>query len=138
MLFTTYNCSSRLVNDSKYLSCRALIRAAGVHQFRFDCTRPNFDCDCVFHSKTQPWTLFQGAYRAVFVTAGNNYLKTTRASFSSITVYNKDYVRTDSRQKHNSTENPEISVLLAYNMKLFTVKVKRTKKLQPENRRKKP
>ena len=65
-------------------------------------------------------------------------LETTKASFSSITVYNKDYVRTDSRQKHNSTENPEISVLLAYNMKLFTVKVKRTKKLQPENRRKKP
>lgn len=51
VLFTTYNCSSRLVNDSKYLSCRALIRAAGVHQFRFDCTRPNFDCDCVFHRK---------------------------------------------------------------------------------------
>lgn len=65
-------------------------------------------------------------------------LETTRASFSSITVYNKDYVRTDSRQKHNSTENPEISVLSAYNMKLFTVKVKRTKKLQPANRRKTP
>lgn len=43
-------------------------------------------------------------------------LETTRASFSSITVYNEDYVRSDSRQKHNSTENPEISVLLAYNM----------------------
>lgn len=63
-------------------------------------------------------------------------LETTRASFSSITVYNKDYVRSDGRQKHNSTENPEISVLLAYNMKLFTAKVKRAKKLQPENRRK--
>lgn len=65
-------------------------------------------------------------------------LETTRASFSSITVYNKDYVRSDGRQKHNSTENPEISVLLAYNMKLFTVKAKRTKRLQPENRRKTP
>ena len=54
-------------------------------------------------------------------------LETTRASFSSITVYNKDYVRTDSRQKHNSTENPEISVLLAYNMQLFTEKWKRRK-----------
>lgn len=63
-------------------------------------------------------------------------LETTRASFSSITVYNKDYVRSDSRQKHNSTENPEISVLSAYNMKLFTAKAKRTKKLHPENRRK--
>lgn len=51
VLFTTNNCSSRLVNDSKYLSCHALIRAAGVRQFRFDCTRPNFDCDCVFHWK---------------------------------------------------------------------------------------
>ena len=51
MLFATNNCSSRLVNDSKYLLCRALVRAAGVHQFRFDCTRPNFDCDCVFHRK---------------------------------------------------------------------------------------
>jgi len=49
-------------------------------------------------------------------------LETTRASFSSITVYNKDYVRSDGRQKHNSTENPEISVLLAYNMQLFTEK----------------
>ena len=65
-------------------------------------------------------------------------LETTRASFSSITVYNKDYVRSDGRQKHNSTENPEISVLLAYNMKLFTVKAKRTKRLQQENRRKTP
>lgn len=51
-------------------------------------------------------------------------LETTRASFSSITVYNKDYVRSDGRQKHNSTENPEISVLLAHNMKLFTEKWK--------------
>ena len=51
-------------------------------------------------------------------------LETTRASFSSITVYNKDYVRSDGRQKHNSTENPEISVLLVYNMKLFTEKRK--------------
>jgi len=56
-------------------------------------------------------------------------LETTRASFSSITVYNKDYVRSDGRKKHNSTENPEISVLSAYNMKLFTVKAKRAKKL---------
>ena len=54
-------------------------------------------------------------------------LETTRASFSSITVYNKDYVRSDGRQKHNSTENPEISVLSAYNMKLFTAKAKRVK-----------
>ncbi len=54
-------------------------------------------------------------------------LETTRASFSSITVYNKDYVRSDGRQKHNSTENPEISVLLAYNMQLFTEKWKRRK-----------
>ena len=51
-------------------------------------------------------------------------LETTKASFSSITVYNKDYVRSDGRQKHNSTENPEISVLLVYNMKLFTEKRK--------------
>ena len=54
-------------------------------------------------------------------------LETTRASFSSITVYNKDYVRSDGRQTHNSTENPEISVLLAYNMQLFTEKWKRRK-----------
>ena len=54
-------------------------------------------------------------------------LETTRASFSSITVYNKDYVRSDGRQKHNSTEDPEISVLLAYNMQLFTEKWKRRK-----------
>ena len=33
-------------------------------------------------------------------------------------------MRSDSRQKHNSTENPEISVLLVYNMKLFTEKRK--------------
>jgi hypothetical protein len=65
-------------------------------------------------------------------------LETTRASFSSITVYNKDYVRSDGRQKHNSTENPEISVLLAYNMQLFTEKMKTAKKLQPESRRKNP
>ena len=30
-------------------------------------------------------------------------------------------------KKHNSTENPEISVLLAYNMQLFTEKWKRRK-----------
>ena len=60
-------------------------------------------------------------------------LETTKASFSSITVYNKEYVRSDSRQKHNSTENPEISVLLVQNMKLFTEKMKTVKKLYPEN-----
>ena len=63
-------------------------------------------------------------------------LETTKASFSSVIVYNKEYVRSDSRQKHNSTENPEISVLLAQNMKLFTEKMKTAKKLQPESRRK--
>ena len=137
MLFTINNCSSRLVNDSKYLSCHALVRAAGFHQFRFDCTRPNFDCDCVFHRNTT----MDAVSRCIscgFSNRRKQLLETTRASFSSITVYNKDYVRSDSRQKHNSTENPEISVLLAYNMKLFTAKVKRTKKLQPENRRKTP
>ena len=60
-------------------------------------------------------------------------LETTKASFSSVIVYNKEYVRSDSRQKHNSTENPEISVLLAQNMKLFTEKMKTAKKLYPEN-----
>ena len=62
-------------------------------------------------------------------------LETTKASFSSVIVYNKEYVRSDSRQKHNSTENPEISVLLAQNMKLFTGKTKTAKKLYPENGR---
>ena len=65
-------------------------------------------------------------------------LETTKASFSSNNELHKDYVRSDSRQKHNSTENPEISVLLVQNMKLFTVKMKTAKKLQPENRRKTP
>ena len=36
-----------------------------------------------FSSKTQPWTLFQGAYRTVFVTAGNNYLKQLKPPFIS-------------------------------------------------------
>ena len=36
-----------------------------------------------FLSKTQPWTLFQGAYRAVFLTAGNNYLKQPEPPFIS-------------------------------------------------------
>ena len=36
-----------------------------------------------FSLKTQPWTLFQGAYRAVFLTAGNNYLKQPEPPFIS-------------------------------------------------------
>ena len=36
-----------------------------------------------FLSKTQPRTLFQGAYRAIFVTAGNNYLKQPEPPFIS-------------------------------------------------------
>ena len=36
-----------------------------------------------FSLKTQPWTLFQGAYRAVFITAGNNYLKQPEPPFIS-------------------------------------------------------
>ena len=135
MLFTTNNCSSRLVNDSKYLSCRALVRAAGVHQFRFDCTRPNLIVIAFFIENTTTDAVSR-CISCDFCNRRKQLLETTRASFSSITVYNKDYVRTDSRQKHNSTKNPEISVLLVYNMKLFTAKVKRTKKLQPENRRK--
>ena len=73
-----------------------------------------------------------------FLNRRKQLLETTRASFSSITVYNKDYVRSDSRKRHNSTENPEISVLLACNMKLFTEKTKTVKKLRLENRRKTP
>ena len=132
VLFATNNCSSRLVNDSEYLSCHALVRAAGVHQFRFDCTRPNFDCDCVFYRKHNQDAVSR-CISCGFHNRRKQLLETTRASFSSITVYNKDYVRSDSRQKHNSTENPEISVLLVHNMKLFTEKMKTTKKLYPEN-----
>ena len=126
VLFTTNNCSSRLVNDSKYLSFHALVRAAGVHQFRFDCTRPNLIVIAFFIENTT----MDAVSRCIscgFRNRRKQLLETTRASFSSITVYNKDYVRTDSRQKHNSTENPEISVLLAYNMQLFTEKWKRRK-----------
>lgn len=115
VLFTTNNCSSRLVNDSKYLSFRALVRAAGVHQFRFDCTRPNLIVIAFFIENTT----MDAVSRCIscgFRNRRKQLLETTRASFSSITVYNKDYVRSDGRPKHNSTENPEISVLLAYNM----------------------
>ena len=42
-----------------------------------------------FSLKTQPWTLFQGAYRAVFVTAGNNYLKQPEPPFRQIISYIK-------------------------------------------------
>ena len=137
VLFTTNNCSSRLVNDSKYLSFRALVRAAGVHQFRFDCTRPNLIAIAFFIENTT----MDAVSRCIscgFRNRRKQLLETTRASFSSITVYNKDYVRSDGRQKHNSTENPEILVLLACNMKLFTEKTKTAKKLQPTNRRKTP
>ena len=65
-------------------------------------------------------------------------LETTKASFHQVNLLQYQHGRIDSRQKHNSTENPEISVLLAQNMKLFTAKVKRTKKLRLENRRKNP
>ena len=65
-------------------------------------------------------------------------LETTKASFRQVNLLQYQHGRIDGRQKHNSTENPEISVLLAYNMKLFTAKVKRTKKLRLENRRKTP
>ena len=137
MLFTTNNCSSRLVNDSKYLSCHALVRAAGVRQFRFGCTRPNLIVIAFFIENTT----MDAVSRCIscgFPNRRKQLLETTRASFSSISVYNKDYVRTDGCQKHNSTENPEISVLLVYNMKLFTEETKMAKKLQPENRRKTP
>ena len=80
-----------------------------------------------FSLKTQPWTLFQGAYRAVFITAGNNYLKQLKPPFRQINLLQYQHGRIDGRQKHNSTENPEISVLLAYNMQLFTEKWKRRK-----------
>lgn len=115
VLFTTNNCSSRLVNDSKYLSFHALVRAAGVHQFRFDCTRPNLIVIAFFIENTT----IDAVSRCIscgFPNRRKQLLETTRASFSSITVYNKDYVRSAGRQKHNSTENPEISVLLAYYM----------------------
>ena len=54
-------------------------------------------------------------------------LETTRASFHQVNFLQYQHGRIDSRQKHNSTENPEISVLLAYNMQLFTEKWKRRK-----------
>ena len=137
VLFTPNNCSSRLVNDSKYLSCHALVRAAGVRQFRFDYTRPHLIV-IAFFIKNTTMDAVSRCISCGFRNRRKQLLETTRASFSSITVYNKDYVRSDGRQKHNSTENPEISVLLAYNMQLFTKKWKRRKKLQPENRRKTP
>ena len=43
-----------------------------------------------FSSKTQSWTLFQGAYRTVFVTAGNNYLKQLKPPFRQIISYIKN------------------------------------------------
>ena len=126
VLFTTNNCSSRLANDSKYLSCRALVRAAGVHQFRFDYTRPNFDCDCAFRWKRNQDAVSR-CKSCIFPNRRKQLLETTKASFSSRMFYIRDYVSTDGRQKHNSTENPEISVLLACNMKLFTGKTKTEK-----------
>lgn len=54
-------------------------------------------------------------------------LETTRASFSSVKCLQYQHGRIEGRKKHNSTENPEISVLLAYNMQLFTEKWKRRK-----------
>jgi hypothetical protein len=121
VLFTTNNCSNRLVTDRKYLSCRALIRAAGVRQFRFDCTRPHLIV-IAFFIKNTTMDAVSRCISCGFRNRRKQLLETTRASFSSITVYNKDYVRSNGRQKHNSTENPEISVLLAYNMQLFTEK----------------
>ena len=82
VLFTTNNCSSRLVNDSKYLSCRALIRAAGVHQFRFDCTRPNLIVIAFFIENTT----VDAVSRCIsygFRNRRKQLLETTKASFSS-------------------------------------------------------
>ncbi len=58
--------------------------------------------------------------------------ETIKASFRQVNLLQYQHGRIDSRQKHNSTENPEISVLLACNMKLFTEKT--LKKLRLENR----
>ena len=54
-------------------------------------------------------------------------LETTKASFRQVNLLQYQHGRIDGRQKHNSTENLEISVLLAYNMQLFTEKWKRRK-----------
>ena len=126
VLFTTNNCSSRLVNDSKYLSCRALIRAAGVRQFRFDCTRPHLIVIAFFIENTT----MDAVSRCIscgFPNRRKQLLETTRASFSSVKCLQYQHGRIEGRKKHNSTENPEISVLLAYNMQLFTEKWKRRK-----------
>ncbi len=126
MIFMTNNCSSRLVNDSKCLSCRALVRAAGVHQFRFDCTRPNFDCGCVFHRNTTVDAVSR-CISCGFCNRRKQLLETTKASFRQVNLLQYQHGRIEGRKKHNSTENPEISVLLAQNMKLFTEKMKNTK-----------
>lgn len=135
VLFTTNNCSSRLVNDSNI--CHA-VRSSEPPVFTNSVSIAHVPTLIViaFFIENTTMDAVSRCISCGFRNRRKQLLETTRASFSSITVYNKDYVRTDSRQKHNSTKNPEISVLLVYNMKLFTAKVKRTKKLQPENRRK--
>ena len=137
VLFTTNNYSSRLANDSKYLSCRALIRAADVHQFRFDCTRPNLIVIAFFVENTTVDAVSR-CISCGFPNRRKQLLETTKASFRQVNLLQYQHGRIDGRQKHNSTENPEISVLLEYNMHLFTEETKMAKKLQPENRRKTP
>ena len=70
------------MNDSKYLSCRALVRAADVHQFRFDCTRPNLIVIAFFIENTT----VDAVSRCIsygFRNRRKQLLETTKASFSS-------------------------------------------------------
>ena len=65
-------------------------------------------------------------------------LETTKASFRQVNLLQYQHGRIDGRQKHNSTENPEISVLLAYNMQLFTEETKMAKKVASGKQAKNP
>lgn len=88
VLFTTNNCSSRLVNDSKYLSCHALVRATGVHQFRFDCTRPNLIVIAFFIENTT----MDAVSRCIscgFPNRRKQLLETTKPPFRQIISYIK-------------------------------------------------
>ena len=82
VLFATNNCSSRLVNDSNI--CHA-VRSSEPPVFANSVSIAHVPTWLWlrFSLKTQPWTLFQGAYRAVFLTAGNNYLKQLKPPFIS-------------------------------------------------------
>ena len=81
-------------------------------------------------------TIMDAASRCIscgFHNRRKQLLETTKPPFRQVNLLQYQHGRIDGRQKHNSTENPEISVLLAYNMQLFTGKMKTTKKLYPEN-----